>query len=359
MTQEDITGIRLANQQISYRKFDSVKDLIGYMGAFQSQDYTMAKWAVGLRLKEGDESTINEALERGEILRTHLLRPTWHFVSPDNLRWMLELTASRIKSSMSSRNKQLELTKEIFKKSNKIISEALAVNNHLTREELIKLLNKEKIKTDQNRASHLLAEAELTGLICSGVPKGNKITYALLEERVKTYNTLTKDQSLVKLAGTYFMSRGPASLEDFAWWSGLNLTLARKALEMIYSEINSFKINSKTYWFMKSSFKFPVQSDKLFLLPTYDEFIISYKNRSAILSSDLHRGIISTNGIFRAPVVYNGKVIGIWKRNIIKNNVNLEINCFKHPGKKINQLIEYEAERYSRFLGKDYFEIKY
>jgi hypothetical protein len=155
------------------------------------------------------------------------------------------------------------------------------------------------------------------------------------------------------------MSRGPASLEDFAWWSGLNLTLARKALEMIYSEINSFKINSKTYWFMKSSFKFPVQSDKLFLLPTYDEFIISYKNRSAILSSDLHRGIISTNGIFRAPVVYNGKVIGIWKRNIIKNNVNLEINCFKHPGKKIKQLIEYEAERYSRFLGKDYFEIKY
>lgn len=359
MTIEDITRIRLANQQISFRKFNNVQELVGYMSAFQAQDYPMAKWAIGLRLKEASESLINDAINKGEVLRTHLLRPTWHFVSSDDIYWMLELTASRIKSSMSSRNKQLELTQALFKKSNKIIRNALAGNNYLTRVELIEILNKAKIKTDENRASHLLAEAELSGIICSGISNGNKQTYALLEERVPQNKPLGKEEALKKLAKKYFMSRGPATLKDFSWWSGQSITQARKALEMIAPEMTPFEINSQTYWCINSSSESENQKDNVFLLPTYDEFVISYSDRSAVLNSEAHRNIISTNGIFRAIVIYNGKVIGTWKRNTKGDKVLIDINYFDPQDKRIKILIEKEVLRFSGFLGKEKREINH
>jgi hypothetical protein len=359
MTIDDITRIRLANQQISFRKFNSVKELVGYMGAFQAQDYPMAKWAIGLRLQEASESLINDAINKGVVLRTHLLRPTWHFVSSDDIYWMLELTAPRIKSSMNSRNKQLELTNAVFKMSNNIIRNALAGNNHLTREELIEILNKANIKTDENRASHLLAEAELSGIICSGILKGNKQTYALLEERISNKKYLSEEEALKNLAKKYFMSRGPATLKDFTWWSGQSVTQARKALDMILPEMKSFELNTLTYWFFNSSSEYENQKDYVFLLPTYDEFIISYSDRSAVLTSEAHKNIISTYGIFRAIIVYNGKVIGTWNRKIKKDQVIIEMNCFKKQGNKIQTLIEKEAERFSEFFGKDKRQIKH
>ena len=359
MTFEDITKLRLANQQISFRKFNSVQDLVGYMGAFQSQDYAMAKWAIGLRLKKASEALINDAINKGEILRTHLLRPTWHFVSSEDIYWILELTSSRIKASMSSRNRELELTQSVFKKSNKIIREALTGNNHLTREELIGLLNKSKIKTDKNRASHLLAEAELSGIICSGISIGNKQTYALLEERVPQNKPLNKEEALKRLAQKYFMSRGPATLKDFSWWSGQPITQVRTALDMIEQDLNTFEIRSQTYWFFKPDPDSGNQTDNVFLLPAYDEFIISYSDRFSVLTSDAHKNIISTNGIFRAIVVYNGKVIGTWKRVAIKDKILIEINYFDRPDKRIIPQIENEAYRYSRFFGKENPYIKH
>ncbi len=193
------------------------------------------------QVKKASESLINDAINKGEIIRTHLIRPTWHFVSSEDIYWMLELTSSRIKSSMSSRNRELELTQSVIKKSNKILREALTGNNHMTREELIGLLNKAKIKTDKNRASHLLAEAELSGIICSGISIGNKQTYALLEERVPQNKPLNKEEALKRLAQKYFMSRGPATLKDFSWWSGQAITQVRTALEILEQEMKPLK----------------------------------------------------------------------------------------------------------------------
>lgn len=352
MTSENISIIRLVNQQISSKKFSSEKKLVSYMGALQAQDYAMSKWAIGVRLKNADEKLINSSIDKGDILRTHLLRPTWHFVSSEDIYWMLDLTASRIKNSMRSRNKDLGLTPEIFRKSNKLIRNALSGNNHLTREELIKLLRDANIKTVQNRASHLLMEAELDGIVCSGIHKGNKPTYALLEDRVKKSNLPGREQSLEKLATRYFNSRGPATINDFLWWSGLTIADARAAIEMIKPEMDSFEINSQTCWYFSPQTEKFKPAEKVFLLPTFDEFIISYKDRSAVMQSESHRKIISNFGIFRAIIVYNGKIIGTWKRIVKKDYLSIQIEYLNEPDDKIKKLVNDEAERFGIFSGQ-------
>ncbi len=352
MKTSDIPGIRLTSQHISSKKYKTVKDLINYLGAIQAQDYLMSRWAIGVRLENSSEKIINDAIDKGEILRTHLLRPTWHFVSSENIYWMLELTASRIKNSMSSRNRELDLTREVFRKSNRIIYNVLKGNNYLTREELILILNKAKIKTDKNRASHLLAEAELCGIICSGKTKGNKHTYALLEERVSTSEVYEREKSLSKLALIYFQSRGPATLKDFSWWSGLNLTESGLALELIKSELISFKNDSQTYWFSDRAKENTNQKNKIYLLPAFDEYLISYTNRSAVLISEEHKSMVSTNGLFRPIIVFDGKIIGTWKRTLKRDKVSVQFEYFKNPSKKVDQLVKKETENLGRFLGK-------
>jgi DNA glycosylase AlkZ-like len=349
----DIAKLRLAAQNISLNRFKTPEKLVRFMGAIQAQDYPMSKWGIGVRLKNSTEEIINEAIDKGEILRTHVLRPTWHFVSAENIGWMLELTASRIKSFMSSRNKQLELTGAVFKKSNKLFSDSLRGNNHLTREEIVAILNKSKVKTDNNRASHLLAEAELSGIICSGKTKGNKHTYALLGERVPTLKFFSREESLSKLAAIYFNSHGPATLKDFSWWSGLTLTDSKLALEAIKSGLTSIQNESQTYWFSKSLKIKNEQKDKVFLLPTFDEFIVSYTDRSAVLISEKHKTIVSNNGLFRAILVFNGKVIGTWKRTIKKDKAAIEFDFFEKPGKEVKELTIKEAEKFGKFIGKE------
>lgn len=352
MKNEDISRVRLINQCISSRKAGTPGELMNHMGAFQAQDYPMAKWAVGLRLRESGEEIINSAIDKGELLRTHLLRPTWHFVASKDIYWMLELSAAGIKTLMKSRNRELGLTKEIFRKSNRLLRRTLSNNNNITRDELIALFKKSKLDTTENRASHLLMEAELDGIICSGKSKGKKITYALLEERVKDYERLNKEDSLARLAQIYFKSRGPATVYDFAWWSGLNISDVRKAIEMISNEIISFETDSNIYWMYEEPAGYSGYSPELFLLPAYDEFLLSYRDRSASMISENYKKIISSNGIFRPLIVYMGKIIGTWKKTSKQNSNVLEFNYFKKPTAKIKSLVNNEAERFALFTGR-------
>ena len=164
----DIAYYRLINQQIERPKFKAVKEMVGWMGALQAQDYGMAKWAIGLRLPNTTDQLIETAINNGEIIRTHLLRPTWHFISAGDIYWMLALRAAPIKASFRSRLKQLGLSESMIAASNRIIENVLRGGKHLTREELLPELTKAGIPIDENRASHLLVRAEMDGLVCSG-----------------------------------------------------------------------------------------------------------------------------------------------------------------------------------------------
>lgn len=343
MDQKNIANLRLVSQQIIKTKFKSPKDIVRWMGAMQAQDFNMAKWAIGVRLKNAKEQNIDAAINSGEILRTHLLRPTWHFVCADDIHWMIKLTAPRIKSSMKGRNKQLELAENVFKKSNLIIEKVLRNGNHLTRKELLNEINKAKISTENNRGSHLLMNAELDGIICSGKMKEKQITYALLSERIVNPKPFDKQEALAKLATKYFESHCPATLQDFIWWSGLSVTDAKLALNLIKDHFISEKTHSEEYW-VSDSLSFPKKfKESIFLLPAFDEFLISYKDRTAAIIKEHHSKAFSNNGIFWPTIVINGFVAGIWKREIKKNQLDIEVNLF-------DQKVEKASQKFGLFL---------
>jgi len=352
MNYEEIPVFRLISQHIAEAKKQSVSDVVYGMGAMQAQDYNMAKWAIGLRTHGCNGIDVESAIDNAEIIRTHLLRPTWHFVSSKDIYWMLDLTAGKIKASFQSRHKELGLTESVLTKSCKIIEKALSGNNHLTREELINVLEKAKISIYDNRASHIFGWTELEGITCSGKIKNGKQTYALLEERVTVKNKLKKEEALAELAARYFRSRGPATLEDFSWWSGLSIKDCRQAAEIIKNDFISEKIETKNYFFSNSFSIQKTNNEAAFLLPAFDEFVIAYKDRSASLSREQHKKSISSNGVFRPMIVVNGQIIGIWKRTIQKKETVIEANYFGPQSKEVKILVEKEAVKFGQFLNQ-------
>jgi hypothetical protein len=347
-----ISQIRLTCQQIAGTNFTTPKEIVGWMGAIQAQDYNMAKWAIGLRLPGTTDAIIENAFNKGEIIRTHVLRPTWHFVSADDIYWMLELSAPHMNLAMKSRHKQLGLNEKILAKSNSIILKALESGKHLTRAEIMSELNKNKIETHDLKSIHLMYHAELNGIVCSGVMKGKNQTYALLEERVKKAKHITREEALAKLAERYFTSHCPATAEDFIWWSGLRITDGKHALEMVKKNFISETIKSKTYW-LPDSFSIPEKrKSSLYLLPAFDEFIISYKDRTAVLQQEHHAKAFTSNGIFYPAIVMNGKAIGLWKRNIQKDKVILEAEFFKNVSKTVMTSVEKSFNQFGKFVEK-------
>ncbi len=351
MRSEDISLMRLNNQLVTGQKRGTAKEVVARMGAIQAQDYIMARWAVGIRHHGSTENMIESALDRGEILRTHVMRPTWHLVTAEDIRWMISLTAPRIKSSLKSRHNALEITDSVLKKTYTLINNALKGGNHLTRQELNQVFLKAGIKTDDNRASHLLLYAELECHICSGASRKGKPTYALMDERVPVTPGISRTDALAKLALRYFSSHGPAALQDFIWWSGLSTTDARNALEMIKPVLKNYTMDGTEFWMEGSSIHSERVDLQVYLLPAYDEFLISYRDRSAALSTKYDSRTISNNGIFRPVILIKGRVAGIWKRELKNNKIVLETNMFQNHSNKIQYGLEKAIGDYARFTG--------
>jgi len=347
----EIANTRLISQHIAGTKFQSAKELVSWMGAMQAQDYAMVKWAIGVRLPGSALPEIEAAIETGEIIRTHMLRPTWHFVSADDIYWMLELMAPYIKASLKSRHQELGLSEAVVAKSNAVLEKALRAEKHLSREALMAEFEKAQIAIDENRASHLLMRAELDGLICSGATKTGKQSYALLEARVPKTKPLGKEEALAKLAKKYFNSHGPATLQDFTWWSGLPVGAARQAFEMVESDFTSETIGALTYWFTGLD-NIGTNQESVYLLPAFDEIIISYIDRRAALPLEDHNKAVSNNGIFRPVIVVNGQVNGIWRRTLKKDKVVIETEAFKPLDDTTKGLIEDAAIQFGHFLEK-------
>ncbi len=352
MNLNEIALLRLVNQQIVSSAFNSVTEITRWMGAIQAQDYAMSKWALGVRLPGSTDKTVQSAIDSGDIIRTHVLRPTWHLVSSADIHWMLELSAPQIKSLSKSRDKELGLDETVFTRSNSLLEKALRDNQHLTREELVKLLAAGGFDNDNNRVSHLLMRAEIEGIIGSGITKAGKLTYAILYERVPKTKALNRDEAAAELARRYFISHGPATLKDFVWWSGLPVKECRQAIEDIKTSFVSETCGDETYWLAPSLIVPKFEKDVVLLLPAFDEFIISYKNRTASLPFENHIRTVLINGIFRPVIVQNGQVIGIWKRTLKNDKVILETEYFGSPGKTTKMQVDKAFEGYAQFLGK-------
>jgi hypothetical protein len=355
MNLSKISLIRLFSQQLSHLRYSTPKEIATWMGAIQAQDFPMAMWAVGTRLPGSTEALLLDAIDKGDLLRTHLLRPTWHFVSPADVFWMLELTAPQVKAGQRSRDKQLELTEAVYSRSNHVIELALQTHHQLGRQDLVAELNRAGIATDQNRAAHLLMRAELEKIICSGTIQSGKPSYALLAERVAEPVILSKEEALAVLARRYFTSRGPATLRDFTWWSGLPAREAADAVDMVKSSLISEVADGQTYWLPPDISIPQLGQPSVLLLANYDEYILSYADRSASIPVALEREMkaISDRGVFWPVVVINGRVSGTWRRAFKKDTVLVEIRPFSWFDPPTALLVEQAARDYASFLGRN------
>lgn len=331
-----ITDIRLRSQQLVNPAFDDPKELVAWMGALQGQEYSMAKWAVGLRLKKPDIRKVEAALEKGEILRTHVLRPTWHLVVAEDIRWMLKLSVRRVKLAYDSYWKNHGISEELYIKGHEVIVRVLEGNRYLTRQEIGEELNRAGVIVGDDLVKYFLGRAEVDGVVCNGVDKGSKRTYALLDERVPPMKELHKEEALAKLAIKYFRSHSPASLQDFIWWSGLSITEAKQAVGLIDSELITERMG-ETDWLIHNSCARNVRAKQVVhLLPSYDEYLISYKDRSMVLAPEYYRKAFNTFGIFYPVILYNGKIVGNWNKSAKKKQFGIESSFFI-PGIEVDE----------------------
>lgn len=353
MNNADIIRRRLHQQGLSKSIFKDANDIVSQLGAVQAQDYLGATWALGLRLKDSTAADIDQAFTNGSILRTHLLRPTWHFVTSKDIRWLLKLTAPRVHAAAAYMYRTLELDSTIFKRSLTVLEKTLRGGKYLTRTELTTALKKAGISSDNLlRFTHIMFYAELEGLVCSGPRRGKQFTYALLEERVPPAKELNREESLAELTKRYFSSRGPATLQDFVWWSGLTMTDAKNGIALVKPQFLSEEINGQVYWFSDSKLPAKNKSMTARLLPNYDEYIVGYTDRSHMYDST-HNPKLDARGnfLFQNTILIDGQVIGTWKRTIKKDRVDIELHPFKEMGKQEGQAVNDAIETYGKFLG--------
>ena len=347
MTKLNIAQQRLRNQHISAATMQKPSEVVEWLGAVQAQDYAGAKWALGLRMRGALDADIEQAFTDGAILRTHVMRPTWHFVTPADIRWLLTLTAPRVHAVNAGMYRQLELDQALFKRSHAALVKALQGGKQLTRDELRAVLQRAGIATDSSlRMSYLMMRAELDGLICSGARRGKQFTYALLDERAPHARTLTRDEALAELTRRYFTSHGPATVQDFAWWSGLTIADVRRGLEMVNDQLAHEMIDGQTYWFATTTPRAKGQSQAAYLLPNYDEYTIAYRNHSAIFDQTNLKQLI-----FGHVLILNGRIAGPWKRTLKKNSVVVEYNTLAPLTKAERRALSMAAQQYGAFLG--------
>jgi hypothetical protein len=343
-----IAKLRLQNQQILETKFTTAVELLSWLTAMQAQEYAQTKWAIGLRLPHLKDDHIESDFTSGKILRTHVLRPTWHFVTAEDIRWLLLLTAPRVHAANAFMYRKMELDESLLKRTNKIIIKVLEGGKQLTREVINAEFKKNKIEAEGHRLSYIMMYAELEGIICSGAREGNQFTYTLLDERAKFRNKLTKEEALVKLTDNYFLSRGPATLKDFSTWSGLTLTECKKGIAM--TKLRSDKIEGEEYFLKDGTFSLKKTSSAIHLLPVYDEFIMGYKDREAIFK---FRNKLKTNSSFTydCMIISDGQVIGTWKRIPAKKSMAVEFDFFKSLTKIQSKAFDDAVNRLEVFTG--------
>jgi hypothetical protein len=347
----DITRTRLRNQRLSGGRFERPEDVVRWLGAVQAQDYAGAKWALGLRMQRVRDADIEAAFSDGRILRTHVMRPTWHFVAPDDIRWMLALTAPRVSAAIAVYNRRLELDATVFRRSQRAIVRALRGGGQLTRQELKVALQRAGIEADGVRLAFIVMQAELDAVICSGARRGKQFTYALVDERVPMSRPRSRDDALAELARRYFTSHGPAQVHDFAWWSGLTVTDARAGVAAIGRELAHEIVDGATYW-VSSSGRMRTAPRTAYLLPLFDEYLIAYKDRRAALDTSRWTQTTSRDP-FSAPIVVDGQVVGGWKRIQKTGTVRVALTPFAPLDKRHVAAIADAARAYTRFVGAE------
>jgi hypothetical protein len=322
----------------------------------QAQDFSGATWAVGLRSTRATESTLDRAFDDGAIVRTHVLRPTWHFVAPADLRWLLALTRSRVHAFNAYYYRQQELDAATLATSHAIFERALRDGRTLTRAELAAALSRAGIAASGLRLGLIVMHAELEAVICSGPRRGKQFTYALLDERIAATRSRSRDAALGELARRYFTSHGPATARDCGWWSSLTLADVARAIEIAGTALEARTIGGRTYWARRGGTIATVpRGTCVHLLSIYDEYTIAYKDRAAIAAD--RGGARAVEALrrqdFMNPVIVDGRLAGTWRRDLSRDRVAIDVRPARPLSRAERAGLERAMATYGAFLERD------
>jgi len=344
---------RLHTQYIAQAAFEQPGDVVRWLGAVQAQDYLGSLWAIGLRMRQATESAVEQAIADRVIIRTWPMRGTLHFVAPEDVRWMLKLLTPRIVAANARRLiRQFDLDDAAIARSKDVFLDALHGGKRLSRDAMYKALEAAHIPTANQRGLQIVGRLAQEGVICFGAREGKQPTFVLLDEWVPAARAIERDEALAELARRYFVSHGPATVQDFAWWSGLAAADARAGLEMARPHLAHEIVDGRTYWQPQSA---PAAIDgppRAYLLPAYDEYTVGYADRSAALDRMQAQGMNLGNAAVLGPtIVLDGQIVGTWKRTFSEGSVVVA------PG-HVASLVEAEAQafaaaarHYGDFLG--------
>jgi hypothetical protein len=336
----DLHRRRLRNQRLIGDRPESAEQVVGWLGAVQSQEYAYARWSVGQRAADARDSEIEALVAANVLIRTHILRPTWHFVTAADLRWMMALSGPRVDARNGPRYRQLELDEATLARAREVIRDGLAGGRRLTRPQIGELLAAAGIDVGPPyRREAIVMHAELNLVVCSGGFDGRQPTYALVDEVVPPAEPLPEDEALARLVRRYFASRGPATIADFSWWSGLKVSDARRGLAILGAELSSLEVDGTTYWTGEQGTDDQPAADEptASLLQSFDEMVVGYQRT---------RTVALDPNSFSHPLVIDGAIMGRWR--LVKGAVTIEMGKGRLTGRQRNAL-DAEIERCRAF----------
>jgi hypothetical protein len=350
LTHEDIAARRLINQRVTRAALRRPDEVVQWSGAMQAQEYDPAKWAIGLRLHgRAAEAEVERAFADGRILRTHVMRPTWHFVTPADIRWMLELTAPRVHRALSSYCRHVGLDARTCVRATSIIERALGGGQLLTRPELGECLRAADIRLQALPLTFVTLYAELEAVICSGPRRGKQFTYALVDERAPKAAPLPRDEALATLTARYFRSHGPATIRDFVWWSGLSTADARRGLEI--TKARCADVDGCTYWTIGAATAEATHDHRAHLLPIYDEYVVAYRDRDAVPHGPpTIRSTSAKPVIFQHALVVDGQIAGTWRIARTARPLRVDVTPLRTLTRSERRAVADAVERYGQFL---------
>lgn len=347
----DVARRRLGAQALAGAPLGSPVDVVRHLGAVQSQELAAARWSVGQR-SGADDAAVLAAYDRGEILRTHVLRPTWHFVPAEDVGWMQGLTADRVRSQDRNNARRTGVDEGMVSACLRVFGTVLAGGHAMTRAELKDALTAAGVQVLGPQLGHVTLRAELDGLLTSGPVRGRSPTFVLLEERVTRPRELDGDEALAELTRRYFRSHGPAAERDFAWWSGLPLSQVRRGLDAAGTALCCAEVDDVTYWFDPAAAD-AVAAPGALLLSTFDEYLVAYRQTREVAYQE--QPTRSTNpNTFQQPVLVDGQVVGTWRRGTGPDTHRVRLSVSESH----RALAEAEVERYAAFLGLQRLEVE-
>jgi hypothetical protein len=348
----DIARQRLINQGLVKPPLKTAVEVVARLGAVQAQDYGASKWGVAQRTSGLTDAQIEREIDDGAIIRTHVLRPTWHFVAAADIGWMLTLSAPRVHAANAYWYRWLEVDDAVARRSRTALTKSLRDGTHLTRAELGKVLTRARIQiTSPVRLACIVMRAELDGLICSGARRGKQFTYALLEERVAKSPALERDAALLELARRYFTTRGPATVDDFAWWSGLTKADAKRGVEAVAAHLEHEAIEGRSYWSPATGRPVRISRSVAHLLPNYDEYFIGLKDRSAFSARLKASGVEARTGALSGHIlIVNGQIVGGWRRTLSGRELVIQPNLLIRLSETERRAVDAAVRSFGRFL---------